>query len=91
MVLSEWAVPVLSGAWAVGLTYVIMRNFSRVIRALLEALATIVALFGRDDATRRRGLDALDKLTGWDGDRNGPDEGPSDDDSPKHLPSLPKP
>jgi hypothetical protein len=91
MALPELVVPVLSTAGPVGLTYLIMRNFSQVTRALLTALAAIVAMFARDEDRRKCSLDVLGKLTVRDGDSSCLDSGPSDDDSGKTPPSLPKP
>jgi hypothetical protein len=91
MALRELVVPVLSAAGPVGLTYLIMRNFSQVTRALLTVLAAIVAMFARDENRRRCGLDVLGKLTVRDGDSPCLDSGPRDDDSGKGPPSLPKP
>jgi hypothetical protein len=79
MALPEFVVPVLSTVGPVSLVYVIMRNFSQVIRALLAVLATIVAIFARDEKRRQCGLDVLEKLTGYDSD---PSNTP---------PSLPRP
>jgi hypothetical protein len=80
MALPEFVVPVLSTVGPVGLAYVIMRNFPQVTRALLAVLATIVAIFARDEGRRQRGLAVLEKLTGRDNEP--PNLGP---------PSLPKP
>jgi hypothetical protein len=88
--LPELVVPVLSTVGPVGLAYVILLRFPQATRALLEALATIVAIFGRDDQHRQRGLDVLDKLTGSDGDRRGLDQGLRDDDTENDPPSLPR-
>ena len=79
MALPELVVPVLSTAGPVGLTYLIVRNFSQVTQALVAVLAAIVAMFARDEQRRKSGLDVLDKLTGHD------------DDSSKSPPSLPSP
>lgn len=90
MALPELVVPVLSTVGPVGLAYVILLRFPQATRALLEALATIVAIFGRDEQHRQRGLDVLDKLTGSDGDRRGLDQGLRDDDTENDPPSLPR-
>jgi hypothetical protein len=79
MHLSEFVVPVLSTAGPVGLAYVILRTFPQVSQALMVMLATIVAIFARNERHRQSGLEALGKLTG------------NDDDSGKGPPSLPKP
>lgn len=81
MALSELVVPVLSTAGSFGLLYVILRNFPRVSHALMVVLATVVAIFGRDEGCRQRGLNVLAKLTGRD----------SDPPSGNPPPSLPKP
>jgi hypothetical protein len=79
MALPELVIPVLSTTGSFSLLCVIVRNFPQVIRALLTALATLVAIFARDEQHRKSGLDVLDRLTG------------QDDDSGKGPPSLPKP
>jgi len=78
MSLPEFVVPVLSTVGPVGLAYLIMRNFPQVTRALLLVLATIVAIFARDEKRRQCGLDVLDKLTrGRDSDPLSLDHGTS--------------
>ena len=79
MDLSELVVPVLTTAGPVGLAYVILRNFPQVSHALMVMLATIVAIYARDEKRRKSALEVLSKLTG------------NDDDSGKGPPSLPKP
>lgn len=81
MALPQYVVPVLSTAGPVGLAYVILHNFPQVTRALLTVLATIIAIFARDEKRRQSSLDVLGKLTGRD----------SDPPSGNAPPSLPKP
>ena len=91
MAMHELVVHLLSTAEPVGLTYLIIRNFSQVTRALLTVLAAIVAMFAPDENLRKRGFGVLGKLTGRDDNPTGLDNGPSDDDSGNGPPSLPKP
>jgi len=91
MAMDELVVHLLRTAEPVGLTYLIIRNFSQVTHALLTAVAAIVAMFGRDEKFRKRAFGVLGKLTGRGDDPNGLDNGPSDDDSGDGPPSLPKP
>jgi hypothetical protein len=81
MSLPEYVVPVLSTAGSFGLLYVILRDFPQVSRALMVVLATVVAIFSRDEKRRQCGLDVLGKLTDRD----------SDPPSGNTPPSLPKP
>jgi hypothetical protein len=76
MALPEFVVPVLSTAGSFSLLCVIVRNFSQVSQALMVVLATVVAIFARDENRRQRGLDILDKLTGRDSDPPGPGQPP---------------
>ena len=71
MALSDLVVRVLSTAGPVGLTYMIMRNFSQVTRALLTVLAVVVAMFARDGNRRQCGREVLEKLMAQDGKPTG--------------------
>jgi hypothetical protein len=91
MAAPELVVHILSTAEPVGLTYLVIRYFSQVTRALLTLLAAIVAMFARDEKLRKRGFGVLGKLTGRDDNPTGLDYEPRDDEKRDDPPPLPKP
>jgi hypothetical protein len=63
MALPEFVAPVLAVAGVPAVLFVVLRYFPQAVRALMLAVAGIVAIRTRDENRRKACLDVLDKVT----------------------------
>jgi hypothetical protein len=66
MALPEYVAPVLAVAGFPAVLFVILRYFPQTVRALMLAVAGIVAIRTRDENRRKASLEIVDKVTRTD-------------------------